>query len=194
MNREELYRIWKAEKSEKTLQKLSSNFYSEVARLLNDSKTKSATTGQDRTQAAISKKEFNILQRLSTEIVETRMEKIVEAALSRRNVAFEGLSKEEAEFAKQMAIHVGDHYRFIDDVARGELVSEERFPTKEAETRLEVVRFLSDFPAIVGVDLRTYGPFKVEDVASIPVENASALISQGVVKQVRYSEGVAPAR
>jgi DNA replication factor GINS len=69
----------------------------------------------------------------------------------------------------------------------------EKTTSEPAETRLEVVRFLSDFPAIIGVDLKTYGPFKAEDIATLPVENASALISQGVVKQVRFSEGIAPA-
>lgn len=192
MNRDELYRIWKAEKSEKSLQKLPSSFYSEVSRLLSDSKSPSTATGQDRTQSAISEKEFEMLRRLSTEVAEARMKKIVEAALSRRDVASESLTQEEAEFAKRITSHVGDHYRFIDELAQAGHAPKE-VPKEPAEARLEVVRFLSDFPAIVGVDLKTYGPFKAEDVATLPAENASALINQGVVKQVRFSEGITPA-
>jgi len=42
--------------------------------------------------------------------------------------------------------------------------------------------------------LKTYGPFKSEDIATLPAENASALINQRVVRQVRFSEGTVSAR
>ena len=190
MTRDELYRIWKAEKSEKTLQKLPAPFYAEVRKLLSECKTSSAATGQDRTQKAITEREFKILQRLSTEIAKTRMRKIVDAVLSGQKVATEMLAEEEAEFAKIVATHVGDYYHFVDELVLGGLSTEERAPSKPAEARLEVVRFLSDFPAIIGVDLKTYGPFKSEDIATLPTENASALVSQGVARQVHFSEGI----
>lgn len=193
MNRDELYRLWKAEKSQETLQNLSPSFYTEVRKLLNDCKASSAAISQDRTQKAITEKEFKILQRLSTEIAKTRMRKILDAALSGRGVGTEVLAQEEAEFAKIISTHVGDYYRFVDELGLGAISSEEKAPTEPAEVRLEVVRFLSDFPAIIGVDLKTYGPFKSEDLATLPAENASALISQGVVKQVRFSEGITSA-
>jgi DNA replication factor GINS len=192
MNRDDLYRIWKAEKSEKVLQRLPMQFYAEVRKLLSDCKASSAATGQDRTQKAINEKEFKILQRLSTEIARTRMKKIVDAALSGKGVASEELAQEEAEFAKTVTTHVGDYYSFVDDLVLGGLSTEETAPSRLAEARLEVVRFLSDFPAIIGVDLKTYGPFKSEDIATLPAENASALLSQGVVKQVHFREGTAP--
>jgi DNA replication factor GINS len=190
MNRDELYRIWKAEKSEKTLQKLPAPFYAEVRKLLSECKTSSAATGQERTQKAITEREFEILRRLSTEIAKTRMRKIVDAVLSGQKVATEMLAEEEAEFAKIVATHVGDYYHFVDELVLGGLSTEERAPSKPAEARLEVVRFLSDFPAIIGVDLKTYGPFKSEDIATLPTENASALVSQGVARQVHFSEGI----
>jgi DNA replication factor GINS len=193
MNRDELYRVWKAEKSENTLQRLPLPFYAEVRKLLSDCKMSSAASGQDRTQKAIAEKEFEILQRLSTEIAKTRMKKIVDAALSGRSVEIEVLAQEEAEFAKLIATHVGDYCRFIDELGLGALSSEQEAPTQPSKARLEVVRFLSDFPAIIGVDLKTYGPFKSEDLATLPAENASALVNQGVVKQVRFSEGLASA-
>lgn len=190
MNRDDLYRIWKTEKNEKSLQQLPSSFYSEVSKILCDSKAASSASGQDRTQAAVSKKEFMILQRLGKEIAETRMRKIIEAVMSRQDLPAEALPKEEAEFAKHVAIHVGDYYRFINELAERSVITEEKGATEPVEVRLEVVRFLSDFPAIIGVDLKTYGPFRAEDVATLPVENASALINQGVARQVRFSEGM----
>jgi DNA replication factor GINS len=43
---------------------------------------------------------------------------------------------------------------------------------------------MKDVPAIVGVDLKTYGPFKVEDVGSLPAENAKTLIKQGLTQKI----------
>jgi DNA replication factor GINS len=193
MNREELHRAWKAEKSERALQRLPASFYAELRKLLGDCKTSSAVTGQDRTQKAIIEKEFKILQRLSSEIAKTRMKKIVDASLSGQTIITEMLAEEEAEFAKIVATHVGEYYHFVDELVLGGLSVGEREPSKPAEVRLEVVRFLSDFPAIIGVDLKTYGPFKSEDIATLPTENASALVSQGVVREVHFSGGIGSA-
>jgi len=50
------------------------------------------------------------------------------------------------------------------------------------------VRFVKEFDEIVGVDLEKYGPFKPEDIATIPNENAQSLISNGIVLKVRIEE------
>lgn len=49
---------------------------------------------------------------------------------------------------------------------------------------LSVVRFLDNVPEIVGVDLKIYGPYKKEDVGSLPNQNARALIKQGLAKEI----------
>ena len=193
MNCDELYRIWKTEKGQEMLQKLPPLFYTEIRKLLSDCRASSASTSQDRAQKAIAEKEVKILQRLSAEIAKTRMKKILDASLSGRGVGTEMLTQEEAEFARTVSTHVGDYNRFIDELVLDALSSGEKAPREPAEAKLQVVRFLSDFPAIIGVDLKTYGPFKSEDIATLPAENASALINEGVVKQVRFSEGITSA-
>jgi DNA replication factor GINS len=47
-----------------------------------------------------------------------------------------------------------------------------------------VLRFLREVPAIIGADMKSYGPFKPEDVASVPAENAKILIKQGLAAEV----------
>ncbi len=49
-----------------------------------------------------------------------------------------------------------------------------------------VMRFLQDMEQIVGVDLKNYGPFKTEDIATIPYENASALISKKIATKIQW--------
>ena len=56
------------------------------------------------------------------------------------------------------------------------------------KTKPITVRFVKEFDEIVGVDLEKYGPFKPEDIATIPNENAQALISNGIALKVRIEE------
>jgi DNA replication factor GINS len=51
-----------------------------------------------------------------------------------------------------------------------------------------VVRFLENVDEIVGADLEKYGPFKVEDIATIPYENAQALIAKNIATKVRWED------
>jgi len=44
------------------------------------------------------------------------------------------------------------------------------------------VRILKDIPGIVGVDFKTYGPYKMGELAWLPKENAEALIKQGIAE------------
>jgi DNA replication factor GINS len=51
-----------------------------------------------------------------------------------------------------------------------------------------VIRFLGDVDEIVGADLEKYGPFKTEDIATIPYENAQALITKNIATKVRWED------
>ena len=51
-----------------------------------------------------------------------------------------------------------------------------------------VIRFLNEVDEIVGADLEKYGPFKTEDIATIPYENAQALIAKNIATKVRWED------
>lgn len=56
------------------------------------------------------------------------------------------------------------------------------------KTKTVVVRFLHEMDEIIGSDLKKYGPFKTEDIATIPYENAQALISKKIAIKVRWED------
>ena len=56
------------------------------------------------------------------------------------------------------------------------------------KTKKIVVRFLNDVDEIIGADLEKYGPFKTEDIATIPYENAQALIAKNIATKVRWED------
>ena len=51
-----------------------------------------------------------------------------------------------------------------------------------------VIRFLDNVDEIVGADLEKYGPYKTEDIATIPYENAQALIAKNIATKVRWED------
>jgi hypothetical protein len=54
-------------------------------------------------------------------------------------------------------------------------ISPNKGPIKVEST---ILRFLKPVPAFVAEDLKTYGPFHIEDVATVPKINAKGLISK----------------
>lgn len=52
-----------------------------------------------------------------------------------------------------------------------------------------ILRFLQAVPAFIGVDMRKYGPFSREDVATIPPINAKNLVRSGHVLEVHAAIG-----
>ncbi len=56
------------------------------------------------------------------------------------------------------------------------------------KTKRIAIRFLQEVDEIVGADLEKYGPFKTEDIATIPYENAQALIAKNVATKVRWED------
>jgi len=60
--------------------------------------------------------------------------------------------------------------------------------SQKHKTEPIVVRFLKEIDQIVGADLEKYGPFKVEDIATIPYENAQALITKNIVVKIHLED------
>jgi DNA replication factor GINS len=60
--------------------------------------------------------------------------------------------------------------------------------SKKHKTKPITVRFLQDFDQFVGADYTKYGPYKTEDVATIPNENAQALVAKNIAVKITAEE------
>ncbi len=60
--------------------------------------------------------------------------------------------------------------------------------TQNHKTKKIAIRFLNEVDEIIGVDLEKYGPFKTEDIATIPYENAQALIAKNIATKVHWED------
>lgn len=172
----ELYKAWKSEKTSEKPQPLPGDFYVKAAGYLKGLEDNSAAGDIRTIQGRLLADEKEIARRLLEELKQARLQKIVNATREGSTINTDDLTKEEKELAG----------RFNESIS----AYKERETTKQAggmpsgPMELSVVRFLDDVPEIVGVDLKIYGPYKKEDVASLPDQNARALIRQGLAKEV----------
>jgi DNA replication factor GINS len=60
--------------------------------------------------------------------------------------------------------------------------------SQKHKTKFVLVRFVKEMDQIVGVDMKSYGPFNAEDIATIPYENAQALITKDIATKIRWED------
>lgn len=171
----DLYKAWKSEKSSTVPQPLPHDFYQRTVVYLKGLTDELSSTDAHTIQGRLLVREKEMTERLLDELRKTRLEKILLASQNRIPIQPANLTEEEI-------VVVNDIRQSLSSLGQPQTVwnlSEE----------LIVVRFLQDIPEIVGVDLRSYGPFKKEDVASLPTANAYALERQGAVRAIEVKGG-----
>ena len=191
---ERLYKAWEKENEEPELQNIPDEFLHEMRRYseeLNKTPTDSETlTG------SITKKERQFVSQMLRELTETRLRKIVTKGVGGEPIDAQAMTPEEQRLHANLRQLLID-YRQGADIPEPEMppivrvprpASIQRpsvtLPQESSEGELVVVRFLKPLPAIMGVDMKAYGPFNPEDVASIPRQNAVNLIRRGIAKLV----------
>jgi DNA replication initiation complex subunit (GINS family) len=175
----ELYKAWKSEQTSVQPEHLPTDFYRRAANYLKGLQEDSLPSDPHTLQSRLLIREREIVERLLGELREKRLRKILENAKNGISVPEDGLTVEEQPLVHTLNSSLPT---FRERKLEGEGVSS----TLE-HTELTVVRFLQDIPEIVGTDLRIYGPYKKEDVGSLPTRNAQALIKQGAARPIDIS-------
>jgi len=170
----DLYQAWKTEKFSSLPQPLPSDLYHRAIMYLNGIDQELSTTDTHTVQGRLLLMEKEMTERLLDELRQTRIQKIMAAAQNRIPIQTTSLTEEESTALEKIKQSLTSLDQQLPASPKKEDLAEE----------LRVVRFLEDIPEIVGVDLKIYGPFKKEDVASLPAPNAQALEKQGAAKPI----------
>ena len=109
-----------------------------------------------------------------------RSEKALGKTMDGKVVAKEALTNEEEKLLGEVSPSLESYQTLLKSILNGR---SPRIEVKETPKTM-ILRFTQEIPAIIGADMKTYGPFKPEDIASLPVENARILIKQGVAVAV----------
>jgi len=133
-------------------------------------------------KAILLDEETKRIERLAVELIDRRVAKIWHASQTIIQVTAHSSEK----WAQEELSTLARHYRkFKEDTVQG--IEPSNSPEKKKDNLL--LRFIKDMPSIIGVDLKTHGPFIKEDIAVLPYENAESLIRQGTAVEVRPSHG-----
>jgi len=166
-------RIQIVEQRSSKLAKIPDNFYESIRDYLE--RKRSMKSGRR------DELEIKNIERLVRNIYNLRERKIINAAIIkvRTGVDPQNLIPEEKEFYEKIVEIIKKR--------REKNLEGTIIPKVEKET-VEMVVFKQDFPEFVGVDGKTYGPFKKGDIAKLPKENMDVLESQGIVEKFKIEK------
>ncbi len=175
-----LYEAWRRERWNRELQRLPEGFMEEMRDYAKRLREQGRMLDRSSIIGRIAERERENAERMWRELLELRVRKIVEAVLEGRAIPIEALTPEEKRLHASLGRLISEHLeKMRSPRARGASI-----PRGKPPEGMKIVRFLQPTPAIIGVDMKTYGPFKAEDVAMLPEENAENLIRRGIAKEV----------
>jgi len=178
-----LYETWKQELQSVEPEKLPPDFYSNIAHYLKKLKEEGRMLDKRTVKARLLRDETRNARRMLRELLQARYRKLIKRASAGDEVTSGILTSEEEKILKAV-VPLAEAYRSLtQNLFHG------RLPQKDVECkrRTTVLRFLKDVPGIIGADMKPYGPFKAEDVASLPFENAKILVKQGLAEEIAVS-------
>ncbi|MEM2134294.1 MAG: hypothetical protein Q6366_010530 [Candidatus Freyarchaeota archaeon] len=176
---EKIYSVWEKEQKEESLQKLQANFYIEAKKFLEEIKLEKNES--DPLASKLVKKEYDILYLILNDLINIRLEKILRNIHAKKELNTEKLTQEE----KVIYEHLKNAFS---QLFNGKSLSPEIRVIEEKDETFIPIRFLKQIPAIVGSDMKIYGPFQVEDIATLPRENAKALILKNAAKLLFFQQ------
>ena len=177
---DELLNAWREEKHNHELQKLPSNFYDRLAKYIKKIREEKRMLDKKTIRGKLLQQEEENVRRLTKELVQTRYKKI-------NNIVYDGGSPPSSSMIQQEVnlfnkiLNSYDSYRNLTkSLLQGQIPKESKPELRD----LKVVRFVREMPQLIGADLKTYGPFKQDEIATLPDENARNLIKQGIATEI----------
>jgi len=180
---DELYAAWRCEMESATLGSLPSDFYVRIADYLKRIKEENRMLDKKTVKASLLEHEMQHVKRMLRELVWSRYKKLLRMISENQKIPADLLAVEETKMFAGFLSFAEAYQRFVESLLRGQVSV---VSTAKAHKRV-ALRFVKEVPAVIGADMKTYGPFMVEDVASVPVENAKILIKQGLAELVEVS-------
>ncbi len=189
-----LHEAWKNETQKKELQNISDNFLHEMKNYVNQ--LNKTSTEQGTLSGNLTRTERQYANQLLNELREKRLDKITKSELNGLPIDAKAMTPEEQQLHSNIR-QLLSGYRQGTEIPHPKIQikprtvkkpvekeSPEVKPPSDEEMEMMLVRFVQPLPAIMGIDMKAYGPFQPEELATIPRQNAENLIKRGVAKKV----------
>ncbi|MGI0079198.1 MAG: hypothetical protein ACRECH_06205 [Nitrososphaerales archaeon] len=172
---DKLHRLLADENASKELLKIPPNTYKEITAHIKSIRSESSE-GDRSLSSELSLAERQIMSDIARRLIEVRIAKFnrdPEADVS-------NLTMEEKYIVEPLIQSRKRFDRIGESIFHGQ-TGELEHASSAVKQKYVYVRFLQPYAAIAGSDLATYGPFELEDVAIVPLDNAKLLVKNGIV-------------
>ena len=188
----ELYAAWRKEIEEVSLGGLPPNFYNRIADYLKRLNEENKILDKKSIKVTLLEHESQNVNRMLKELLRVRYKKLVKTITQSQKLPSDLLTVEESEMCKSFVAFSDAYQKFARNLIQGQTFKVAGTnPDAKAEPQISrkrvALRFIKNIPTIIGADMKTYGPYVVEDVASLPAENAKMLVKQGLAVSVEVS-------
>jgi DNA replication factor GINS len=178
---DELFNAWQSEIENEELGSLTSDFFSKLLDYIDFLRAENADENKKSVRSSLLLHELNHVNCMIEELISTRYNKLIKTINEKKKLPLTVLSTEEKKIFSNFLSFIKEYQIFRKSFLQGVAL---KTGTKKSSKRI-VLRILKNIPALIGSDLKSYGPFLVEDVVSLPSENAELLIKQGLGKLVK---------
>lgn len=182
-----LYDAWRKERlGSRELQPLPQGFFRDLSEYIRRMTEELRMLDEKTLKYRLLRMELEKTRQMASSLMDTRLRKLVETSPEDRTLSREHITDEEEELYSRVLQVFEQHESFKKRVLEGRGIDARAKPPRESG--IVTVRFTAAVPKIVGVDMKMYGPFAPEDVASLPRENAEALIRQRAAIKIDVEE------
>jgi DNA replication factor GINS len=167
------------EMQSQSLHQLPVDFYSRISQY-NQKLRRTVNSGSSEATVKLASRQAEMITSMTRQLLSMRVGKAV------GNLSLQ-LLPEERYVVSIREIFQRRFDSFIDAVTEGK-PSFIEFAHRSDSLRNMVVRFVRHTNEIVGGDMRRYGPFEENDIASIPASDAAVLVAEGDAVEVRIRQ------
>lgn len=178
-----LYEKWLQELSDETLYPLSDAFLNDIAQEISQTRVVLAKSTDKTTERLVEQKLKN-LEYMLQDLLDLRMNKIMRNIHENKEIDLSLITLDESQYIERVKRAYSDYNEFVNNIVSGSTVETVYEEKTEAEAEKMLVLFHKDYPAIMGADMISYGPFSKGDVVVLPSANAKILIKNGIADLV----------
>jgi DNA replication initiation complex subunit (GINS family) len=175
---DELVDAWKRESHSAELQPLRQGFFKELSSYIRRLREAQRNLDPKSLKAVVMDEEMSRIDQLLAQLLSRRLDKLWSQPRTVQTVEIESVERQARE---ELSRILTGYEQMKQDLMQGH----EPPRSRSSNGKLTLVRFERDVPSIIGVDLKTHGPFRKEDVATLPRENAGSLVQQGAAVEIR---------
>ncbi|MBI2663066.1 hypothetical protein HYX15_00880 [Candidatus Woesearchaeota archaeon] len=197
---EVLYDILRKEKYNQELQRLDKDFFEKVTKYINEKMSilesqEQKTSIFASTELQKTRKQLENISKILKDLYERRENKIIQIAL------FASKTKEKPDLSVLLPDEQGfynsiililNQYRMniLFNVLEGkaprivEVEKPKELKSQNKDKENKTIMFTENVPKFMGDDLSIYGPFKQEDIASLPKMIVEILVSKGKAREI----------